>query len=131
MRRSLRFLLAALVAALVWWGSGTALATPSHTQMRTVTIAVTTTSGTVWGRVKATYTVHGHTTTHTCSRAKCTIHVPQGVMLHLRQTPISSMTWPFKDWTVKMGQHTRTLKANTITVKITGSTRVTAVYVYA
>jgi hypothetical protein len=99
--------------------------------MDAVTLKITVTGSTVWGTVNAKYTFQQHTTTRSCSAASCRLHIPQGVTLHLSQTPADSATWPFQDWRVKSPQRTRTMSASSIKVKVTGTLSVKAIYVLA
>ena len=117
-------------AALVVSGSSGVLAASSPApHMDTVKLHITSTSGTVWGTVNATYT-SGHATTHrSCNAASCTLYIPQGATAHLSQTARDTSTWPFQAWHVTVKGHTRTMTANSVKVKVTGKTSITAVYV--
>lgn len=127
-RRSLLPLVAS--AALLVSGSVGALAASSSApHMDTVKLHITSTSGTVWGTVNATYTFHQATTHHSCNAASCTLHIPQGVTAHLTQTATDTSTWPFQAWHVTVKGHTRTMTAASVKVKVTGKTSITAVYV--
>lgn len=127
-RRSLLPLIAS--AALLATGSVGALAAPSSApHMDTVKVNITSTSGTVWGKVNASYTYRHATTQRSCAAANCTLHIPQGVTAHLSQTATDTSTWPFQAWHVTVKGHTRTMTANSVKVKVTGKTSITAVYV--
>jgi plastocyanin len=97
----------------------------------TITITITSTSGTVWGSVTAAYTYKNAKTTKTCSTSSCALRIPQGVTARLSQTPTDSSTWPFQSWTVNSKGHTRTKTNASIKLKVTGKTTVSAVYVLA
>jgi hypothetical protein len=97
--------------------------------MDPVTIKITTTGTTVWGTVKAYYTVNGARVNKSCVKTKCTIKAPQGVALHLKQTPTNSSTWPFQDWKLTSGGNTKTVAGSSTSFKVKGKSTVTAVYV--
>lgn len=102
---------------------------PARTTMSAVTISITQTGGTVWGKVTATYTYKHHRSSRSCGAASCTFHIPRGVTMHLSQVATNSSTWPFKDWTVITGHKTKTMMGQSATVKVTGALSITAVYV--
>ncbi len=127
-RRSLLPLIAS--AALLASGGSGALAAPSRApHMDTVKVHITSTSGTVWGMVSASYTYRHATTRRSCAAASCTLHIPQGATAHLSQTATDTSTWPFQAWHVTVNGHTRTMTANSVKVKVTGKASITAVYV--
>jgi hypothetical protein len=116
-------------AVLLFATVSPAAAAPSRASMNHLTIAITTTGGTVWGKVTATYTSNHKTVHKTCAHQKCTYQVPHGVMVHFKQTPTNTTTWPFKDWLVKTS-HTATKMGAAVNVKMQGNLTVTAVYVF-
>lgn len=99
--------------------------------MAPVTVSITMSSGTVWGKVTARYTFRGHAASRSCTAARCTLRVPQGAMLHLTQVARDSATWPFKNWQVNVNHRSRTMPAHSIAIAVQGSVSVTAVYVVA
>jgi hypothetical protein len=99
--------------------------------MDRVVLHITSTGSTVWGSVNARYTRGGTSHQRSCSAATCTLHIPQGVTLHLSQTTMDAATWPFQDWKITTAHHTRSMTAGSIHLKVTGATVVRAVYVLA
>jgi hypothetical protein len=124
-----RVLLLCASVVLLFATVGPAAAAPSRVSMNHLTIAITTTGGTVWGKVTGTYTSNHKMVHKTCAHQKCTFQIPHGVMVHLKQTPTHPTTWPFKDWLVKTSK-TATKMGAAVNVAIMGSVTVTAVYVF-
>jgi predicted lipoprotein with Yx(FWY)xxD motif len=104
----------------------------SRATMERLVIKITTTAGTVWGKVRVRY-MYNHTRVHhVCSQQKCTFHVPYGVIVHLSQTPTDASTWPFKKWQIKelgMSTKSKTVTTSTTSLKMDANYVVTAVYV--
>ncbi len=73
----------------------------SATAVERLTIHITTTGNTVWGRVTARYSQGHHVVQQTCARASCLLHIPYGVKVHLVQNPTNAASWPFKRWLVR------------------------------
>jgi hypothetical protein len=133
--RSARCALLPFIALLAIGGTAFAAspARASHrhaaVRMNAVTIAITTTSGTVWGSVTAKYTYQHHLLSRSCAAASCTTRIPQGVTVHFSQTAKDSSTWPFKSWQLTANHKTRTVTSNAPAVKVNGPMIVSAVYV--
>jgi hypothetical protein len=133
--RSSRSVLLSIVALLAIGGTAYA-ASPAGTsqrhaavRMNAVTIAITTTSGNVWGSVTAKYTYQHHLVSRSCAAASCTTRIPQGVTVHFSQSAKDSSTWPFKSWQLTTNHKTRTVTSSAPAVKVNGPMSVTAVYV--
>jgi predicted lipoprotein with Yx(FWY)xxD motif len=96
-----------------------------------LTIRVTTTGSTVWGKVSVRYTVAGHRFRRACSSSACGFAVPSGATVHLTQTATNSATWPFKEWKVALvGSHrAQLLMSTTVALKLPEGGKITAVYV--
>jgi hypothetical protein len=102
-----------------------------HLQAKTdrLSIAITTTGSTVWGKVTVKYTHAGHKTSAACTTAHCQFHVPQGTTVHLTQSQMDAATWPFSKWQLKSATKTINVTTSTATIHMTGPMTVTAVYV--
>jgi len=95
-----------------------------------LTIKITTTGSTVWGRVTASYKAGHHRVHLTCARASCQFTVPQGLKVYAAQTAKNASTWPFKEWQIHpMNGKAKTVKAGSLAWKLTTSDVLTAVYV--
>jgi hypothetical protein len=95
-----------------------------------LTIHITATGGTVWGRVLVRY----NHVQRTCASASCTLTVPHGATVRLSQSATNAATWPFQQWTVqptKAGMKPWNAKGSATTLKMKTSYAVTAVYVVA
>jgi hypothetical protein len=104
------------------------------TPVEAVTVSITTTGSTVWGKVTLRYTLRGRRVQKTCSRTTCRFHVPLGVRVHLRQQPTDATTWPFKDWEItpsRPGATMHTVSASSLSMKVQSGMKVQAVYVVA
>lgn len=111
-----------------WWAVATGMSsssTSSKTTTDKLTISITDTGGTVWGKVA----LHYASSSATCSQATCTYQIPSGTKVQLAETPSSSSTWPFSKWTVMSPQGTTTKKGTSLQVTMQGNLTVTAVYV--
>ena len=96
-----------------------------------LTIGITTTGGTVWGKVLARYSFNQRQVVQVCSKRTCAFPVPHGVRVHLSQTPTDAMSWPFKNWEIKGIRTTASIRlvGNASTsFKMKGSYRVNVVY---
>ncbi|HZU12522.1 MAG TPA: hypothetical protein VFB58_06750 [Chloroflexota bacterium] len=93
-----------------------------------VTVKITTTGGTVWGKVRLSYTAHGMKAAKTCGKAKCSFSVPRGVQLKLKETPTNTQTWPFKGWVIKSGMGTKHVQAASVSWHATAAAVIQAVY---
>lgn len=113
------------------WHAAQVNATPlAATPARRLTIHITTTGGTVWGKVTVRYSFRHHVKRHSCARASCTFAIPSGFTLHLSQSPTNSSTWPFSRWLMhQSGSRTRPLKGRAPSFKFTRNSTLTAVYV--
>jgi hypothetical protein len=116
-------------AVLLFASVSPAGAAPSHAAMNRLTIAITTTSGSVWGKVTARYTWSHKNALKSCSQTKCTFQIPHGAMLHVKQTATNTATWPFKDWVVKTSRGTATKMGSSVSMKMNANATVTAVYI--
>jgi predicted lipoprotein with Yx(FWY)xxD motif len=96
-----------------------------------LTVHVTTTGGTVWGKVVVRYASGGRTVSQTCAAATCHLAVPVGAIVHFSQKPLNAATWPFHGWRIKNAGRTRTLSKSAPSIKIGGNSTVTAIYVLA
>jgi hypothetical protein len=95
-------------------------------------VVTITDTGTLWGKVKASYASGGKTVTKTCAKPKCTWTIFASTTVKLTQTPTNSKTWPFKEWQVKKaGASTRAVTKGTLTVAVNGNYSVNALYVVA
>lgn len=113
---------------------GSSFAAPAHKAMGMdkLTVNITTTSGTVWGQVAVDYKAKGMMhMAGTCKKASCTYMVPHMVKLHLTETPVDKMTWPFAHWNVMGAMGNKTMRMGSkLTFEIMGHhATVTAVYV--
>src|SRR5947209_1037860 len=79
-----------------------------HLQAKTdrLSVSITTTGSTVWGKVTVKYTHAGHKTSAACTTAHCQFHVPQGATVHLTQSQMDATTWPFSKWQLKSATKT-------------------------
>jgi predicted lipoprotein with Yx(FWY)xxD motif len=96
-----------------------------------LTVRITTTGSTVWGKVTVRYQSGGRTVTRTCAATSCRFAVPVGVTAHFSQSPANAATWPFHVWRVKSGSRTRTTMGAGTALTIRANSTVTAVYVVA
>ena len=96
-----------------------------------LTVHITATAGTVWGKVVVRYAQGGNSISRTCSAASCRFAVPAGVVVHFTQAPTNASTWPFHGWKVKSAGHTRTVMKASPALTIRANSTVTAVYVVA
>jgi predicted lipoprotein with Yx(FWY)xxD motif len=96
-----------------------------------LTVRITTTGSTVWGKVTVRYQNGGRTVTHTCASASCRFAVSAGITARFSQSPVNAATWPFHAWRMKAGTHTRTVMGAGASFSIRGNSTVTAVYVVA
>lgn len=121
------------VSCLVFAGFGTSFAATTHTAKDTLTVKITKASGTVWGKVTVDYKSGGKwKMLGSCKKAKCKMHPPAMVKLQLKEKPVDSTTWPFKDWKVKNGGKTTTKMGKKLKFEIKGSkATVKAIYVLA
>jgi len=124
-----RPILAVLAASLSLTVAGTTRAAPVRVPRSAITIYITQTSGTVWGTVTAAYTFKQRAYHRSLTAAKSTLTVPNGVKLHLSQTPTNASSWPFKKWTVTHNHKTNVVMSSSTTVKVAGKMSITAVYV--
>lgn len=95
-------------------------------------IRITTTGGTVWGKVMVHYYEHHKRFNRVCDRQLCRLNVPRGVVVHLAQTPTNAASWPFQTWRIKIlrkGMKPRTVTKQFPAFKLTQNAVVTAVYV--
>jgi len=101
------------------------------TGMDSLVVKVTSTNGTVWGKVVVDYKSGGKVKMlATCSKSKCTFHPPHMVKLILKETPKNNSTWPFKHWKLANG-HMKSATSMGSTLKFTiskGMATVWAVY---
>lgn len=113
------------------WRVAAATVPLAATAMDQVTIKVTTTGSTVWGKVKASYTFNGRHVSVSCGKPSCSLFVPNGATVRFSQTPANSATWPFKDWQVRSsaGRLVRTVMGRTLSLHVTGGLQVKVVYV--
>jgi predicted lipoprotein with Yx(FWY)xxD motif len=115
------------------WHVVAAVSTPlAATPVERITTSITTTGGTVWGRLTLRYAYQHRLVQHTCARTTCQFLVPFGVQVHLSQTPTHAATWPFKQWQIsEIGMHTksRISHATATSLKVTSGYTVKAVYV--
>ena len=91
------------VGALGLATAGSSFAAPSHAAMGKdkLTVTITDTGGTVWGKVAVDYKSHGMMKmAGACKKATCTYMIPHMVRIHLTETPVDKMTWPFAHWNV-------------------------------
>jgi len=109
--------------------TGAAHAAPQRAAMSHLKLAITTTSGTVWGKVKVSYKAGGKTVKHTCSTASCSYAVAKGTKVSLHQTPTDSSTWPFSQWKITAGGKSTSSSKPALKVTVSGTMKVTAVYV--
>jgi hypothetical protein len=124
-------------AAVLLIGAGGVLAPPPqlaaarsvHSKMDRLRVSITTTSGTVWGNVTASYSYRHKSIKRSCTATKCQLQIPNGAKMHLTQVPTDATTWPFKAWQIRSSKGTRTLTTRSIKVKMTGTLAITAVYV--
>lgn len=89
-----------------------------------------TTTAAVWGSVQVRYTMAGATkTAGTCTSTSCSYHVPAGATVQVSQTPTSSATWPFQNWTLTNAGHTSHPTGNPVSFKMSGNASVSATYI--
>lgn len=96
-----------------------------------LTLHISATGSTAWGKISGTYRFAGKTQHLACSSARCQFAVPQGATVRLSQTPVNASTWPFKGWTLKaarMGFTRRTLRSS-VSFTMNGKYGITAKYV--
>jgi predicted lipoprotein with Yx(FWY)xxD motif len=115
----------------VWHAVTPNLVPLSATLGARLTVRITATGSTVWGRVTVRYQTGGHTISRSCSAASCRFAVPAGAVVRLSQSPSNATTWPFHAWRIKAGGRTRTLMKSSPALTIRGNSTVTAVYVVA
>jgi len=126
MSRLLPAILAGCALALAACGSPASSPAAHHQDARAchLAVAITTTAGSTWGTVTATY----GSTTITFTGAEKTVAVPCGTTVTLSQTATSTATWPFAHWTVPGGL----VKGSSTTVDVRAETvHATATYVLA
>lgn len=89
-----------------------------------LSVRVTTTGVTAWGKVTVSYTLAGSRMRQTCSSARCTLAVPAGVLLHLTESARSASTWRFKEWKIspRAAQASRATMSNRGALKLTART---------
>jgi len=116
-------------AALLTLLASPAVAAKPHTAMERLTVSITKTGSTVWGRVSVSYRSGGKKITKTCSAASCSYSVAKGTKVTLKETPHNAKTWPFSKWTVSGAGKMSSMKAANTSVTISGKATVTAVYV--
>src|SRR5437868_579163 len=86
------------------FGGGSALkaANPHKMMQDTITVKITKSNGTTWGKVFPEWKnsngklVMGNV----CKSASCTYTIPHMTRITLTQSPTHKTTWPFKHWTV-------------------------------
>lgn len=91
-----------------------------------------TDTGTLWGRVTASYKSGRKSVTKTCSKASCTWKIASGTKVKFKESPTNTQTWPFKDWEIaKKGSHAKKVTKTTTTLKVNGNYTIKVVYVVA
>jgi hypothetical protein len=96
----------------------------------TVTIHITTTGTTVWGKVSASYTKAGNLVKKTCSGTSCTWKIANATKVKFSEKPTNSKTWPFKDWGYQKGSGSiKTSTKTSLTLTISGTYSINAVYI--
>jgi predicted lipoprotein with Yx(FWY)xxD motif len=104
------------------------------TAVERLSIHITATGATVWGRVTARYALNGKLVQRTCARATCQFPVPLGARISFTQSPTNVSTWPFAEWkfrAVPGKASARIVKRPAASLHINNVYRVTAVYVVA
>jgi predicted lipoprotein with Yx(FWY)xxD motif len=91
-----------------------------------LSVNITTTGGTVWGRVIVRYIFGGRLVGLSCVQASCSFIVPGGVKVHLRQLPTNTTTWPFREWLVRPSH--RVVSKGSLTLTMKRSLTVRAIY---
>jgi predicted lipoprotein with Yx(FWY)xxD motif len=115
----------------VWHAATPNLVPLSAAPAARLTVRITTTGATVWGKVTVHYQSGGRAITRTCAASSCRFAVPVGARVRFSQSPTNTMTWPFESWRIRAGGRTRTLMKSAPAVTIRGNSTVTAVYVVA
>jgi predicted lipoprotein with Yx(FWY)xxD motif len=98
------------------------------TDKATVKVNVTTSEGTVWGRVTLSFRSHGRKIKKVCVKSACTFHVPLGVSAKLQESARSA-TWPFSGWEIQSASGSTTSSKSKISLSVTQNYVVTAEYV--
>ncbi|MDQ2745127.1 MAG: hypothetical protein M3Z66_22915 [Chloroflexota bacterium] len=127
-----RLLVIALCSAALYIPATAGAASPhrqSRVRMDQVTVRITATSGTVWGKVSARFREAGKYHAVSCRKSSCKLKVPNKTRIQLTQSPANNATWPFKDWVIKSQGKTRTSTSSAPSIKVSGAVTVTAVYV--
>lgn len=95
-------------------------------------VHITSTAGTVWGKVMLHYYDHHKRFNRVCTRRLCRLTVPRGVVVHLAQKPTNAASWPFQKWQIRVllkGMKPRAVMKRFAAFKMMRNTAVTAVYV--
>jgi hypothetical protein len=102
MRKFRNAALALLAVGVVSLGiAGTSFAAPTHAGMDKLTVKISTSNGTVWGKVNVDYKANGMMhMAGVCNQASCSYMVPHMVKLHLTEIPKDKAMWPFGHWSV-------------------------------
>lgn len=113
--------------------SSTFAAHPAMMKNDRITVKITTTNGTTWGKVSADWKVKGKEMMgKVCKKAECTYSIPHMTKITLIEKPTNAATWPFKDWSVAGSSHGHmmTMMSKKITFEAMGHTATAkAVYV--
>jgi len=104
-------------------------ATHPAAKMDRLSLGITVTGSTVWGKVSVRYTYRHKTVQSSCVAGQCQLRIPQGTVAHFSQTAIDSSTWPFSKWQVRSGSKTTNVTKPALSVRVKGPMSVTAVYV--
>jgi predicted lipoprotein with Yx(FWY)xxD motif len=114
-----------------WFAATASSVQLAATVAERLTIGITTTGGTVWGKVVARYSYDQQQVVQVCSKRTCSFPVPHGVRVHLSQTPTDAMSWPFKNWELKglrTTARTQVVTTASTSFKMKRSYRVNVVY---